>query len=133
MNKLLLLSIIGAVFIIAGIGYKLFIASSKPIPIEPPKTVEVSMIIHANTWKFVPNIIEVNEGDRVIAHIMNEDDYDHGFGIDAFGVNKRLWPKQVTTVEFTASPAGEYTFYCSVPCGEGHYEQTGKIVVTPRK
>ncbi len=62
-------------------------------------------------------------------HIYNEDSYDHGFAIEAFGINKRLFPRRQTDIEFIASRAGSFQFYCSVPCGEGHYEQVGTLFV----
>ncbi len=80
-------------------------------------------------WKFSPENIIVKKGDKVMLNIFNEDDYDHGFAIEAFGVNKRLFPGAVTPVEFVACKVGIYPFYCSVACGEGHYRQTGNVIV----
>lgn len=74
-------------------------------------------------------VVKVEPGDKVKISIYNEDNYDHGFAIDVFGVNKRLFPKSTTEVEFTASLVGKFNFYCSVPCGQGHYDQVGTIIV----
>lgn len=90
---------------------------------------EIEMRILENQWKWEPELIHIQAGDRVRLKIYNEDDYDHGFAMDIFGINRRLFPKQTTLVEFTASNQGKFNFYCSVPCGEGHYEQTGLMIV----
>lgn len=91
--------------------------------------VKINVRVLKNQWAWEPDVIRVDPGDKVVLHIFNEDDYDHGFAIDVLGVNRRLFPKRTTTVEFNASLKGKFAFYCSVPCGEGHYEQTGTIII----
>lgn len=93
------------------------------------KLVEIQMRVLQNKWKWDPDVIKVNPGDKVRLSIYNEDTYDHGFAVDVFGVNRRLFPKTTTTVEFTPSLSGKFNFYCSVPCGEGHYDQIGTLIV----
>lgn len=92
-------------------------------------TIEIEMRILKNQWEWEPTEIKVKAGDYVRIKIYNEDDYDHGFALDIFGVNRRLFPLQTTVVEFFASNSGRFNFYCSVPCGEGHYEQVGAVIV----
>lgn len=91
--------------------------------------VEIRMRVLENQWKWEPAAIKIKAGDKARLFIYNEDSYDHGFAVDVFGINRRLFPKQTTLVEFTASTAGVFNFYCSVPCGEGHYEQVGRLIV----
>ena len=93
------------------------------------KVAEMEVRVLKNEWKWEPGVIKVQPGDKVILHIFNEDDYDHGFAIDVLGVNRRLFPQRTTTVEFNASFRGKFAFYCSVPCGEGHYDQIGAIII----
>lgn len=81
----------------------------------------------ANEWRFEPDVIMAHPGDRVILKIFNEDPYDHGFAMEAFGVNKRLFPKRETVIDFVVSKPGTFSFYCSVPCGEGHYSHIGQF------
>jgi len=54
--------------------------------------------------------------------LVNEDSYDHGIGIDAFGVSQRMPANSVIKVEFVVTRAGDFQFFCSVPCGEGHVD-----------
>ena len=82
-----------------------------------------------NEWKWEPAEIHIKAGDLVKLRIFNEDNYDHGFAVEAFGINKRLFPRRETQIEFVASRAGSFNFYCSVPCGQGHYEQIGTLFV----
>ena len=106
--------------------------SQEPARIEAPAeaitsdNVEIDMI--ARKWDFEPAIIRVKEGDMVKLNIKNID-LAHGFRIFEFGVNERLAPGKTTTVEFTADKAGEYIFFCSVPCGKGHGGMNGKLIV----
>ena len=82
----------------------------------------------AKQWEFTPSTITVNEGDTVRLNIKSED-VTHGFAISEFDVNERVLPGKTTTVEFVADKKGEYTFFCSVPCGSGHGGMKGKLIV----
>jgi len=129
-NKYLGLLMFGVILITTGIVYQQYY---RPANIGGFKStgevVEIHMRVVQNSWKWDPDTIRVNPGDRVILHILNEDTYDHGFAVDVFGVNRRLFPKSTTTIEFTPSIPGKFNFYCSVPCGPGHYDQIGTLIV----
>lgn len=84
--------------------------------------------IIAKQWEFIPGIIEVNKGDLVKLHIKSVD-VTHGFAILEFDINKRLEPGEDVHVEFVADKVGIFNFYCTVPCGPGHSEMSGKLVV----
>jgi len=129
-NKYLSLLIFGVILVTTGFVYQQFY---RPASIggfqSTGEEVEMHMRVIQNTWKWDPDTIRVNPGDKVILHIFNEDTYDHGFAIDVFGVNRRLFPKSTTVIEFTPSIPGKFNFYCSVPCGQGHYDQVGTLIV----
>lgn len=82
----------------------------------------------ARQWKFEPSTIRVNQNDKVVLKIKNED-VPHGFAISELGINQRLEPGKTTIVKFTASKKGEFSFFCFVPCGEGHGNMKGKLIV----
>ena len=84
--------------------------------------------ITAKRWAYTPSTITVSEGDVVTLNIKSMD-VTHGFSLFEFGVNERLTPGKTTTVEFVADKAGEYTFFCTVPCGSGHSNMNGKLIV----
>ncbi|OHA46749.1 MAG: hypothetical protein A3A80_02745 [Candidatus Terrybacteria bacterium RIFCSPLOWO2_01_FULL_44_24] len=134
MNKFKLMLIFGIFLLSNGFIYQKFYRPAEIAPIKesnkPPVVVE--MRSDENKWHFNPDRVEVTAGDRVILKIYNEDSYDHGWATEALGINKRLFPKKETEIEFVASKIGEFPFYCSVPCGEGHYRQKGVLIVKPQ-
>lgn len=106
-----------------------FFAGASPTPAETPvKTIEVA----ASRYKFDPEKIEVNEGDRVVLK-MRSLDVAHGLGVKEFKVQAAI-PKggEVVTVEFVASKAGTYVIECSEYCGRGHKGMKGQLVVHPK-
>jgi len=130
MNKFTKILFFSMILLTTGIIYQNFYRPAEIGPIKASgNIVEINMKILENLWEFEPSEITVRAGDKIRLHILNEDTYDHGFAIEIFGVNRRLFPKRETTLEFIASKEGTFTFYCSVPCGEGHYSQTGLLNV----
>ena len=126
MNKFFKIIIFTIVLVISGVIYQKYYRPPEIAPIQASgNTVEIEMRVLENKWQWSPDNIKVKAGDRVILRIYNEDGYDHGFALEVFGINKRLFPKRETIIDFVASKIGTFNFYCSVPCGEGHYQQTG--------
>lgn len=73
--------------------------------------------------------IIVNQGERVRLRIRSED-VVHGFAIGRLGVEAGpIEPGKVTTVEFVASEAGEFTFYCTMWCDPNHPRMRGVLEV----
>ncbi len=137
MNKYFILIIIGVVIIGGGVAYRVFLLPESSVPVTTGKVREITIIAKKDTWSFEPEIIEAVRGDKIIATIINEDDYDHGIAIDAFGVSQRMPANGTIKVEFTVTQEGDFPFYCSVPCGEGevngekrgHFDMVGTIHV----
>jgi cytochrome c oxidase subunit 2 len=137
MNKLLLL-----VVLILVLGGGLFYFKNNqgaitPTPtlsvISPTKTIlgssqVVEFKMTAKQFAFDPAVINVKLGDQVKITIKSLD-VTHGFALPEFGVNETLVPGKETVVEFTADKKGEFPFFCSVVCGSGHSEMTGKLIV----
>jgi len=82
----------------------------------------------AQNWQFSPATITVNKGDKVRLKITSVD-VTHGFALKDFNVNVTLEPGQTQIVEFVADKVGSFSFRCSVPCGEGHREMQGTLIV----
>mgnify|MGYP001559022733 CR=1 FL=1 len=137
MNKYFLLLGIGALIIAGGIVYRTFLLPEESEPVTTGKVREITVVARRDRWMFEPEIIEADRGDKIVATIVNEDDYDHGLAIDAFGVSQRMPANSTIHVEFTVTQEGDFPFYCSVPCGEGevdgvkrtHFDMIGKIHV----
>ncbi len=144
MNKLWLVLI--TTILIIGIGA--YAGSLTSACQTTGKTRNIDMTV--GSWFFDPSELNINCGDHVILNIHNEDAYDHGIGLDLFGLNKRLAALKTTTIEFDATAKGTFTYYCTVPCGDwqalgrlgktsansaetekiGHFDQKGKITIT---
>ena len=88
------------------------------------KTFEVK----ADDYKFIPDTITVNQGDKVIIKAIAIDKH-HGIGIKAFNINKDLPKGEWVTIEFTADKEGEFTIHCSKFCGWKHFWMKGKLIV----
>src|SRR3989344_8160150 len=65
--------------------------------------------VTARQWEFDPNPIIVNKGDKIKLSIKSVD-VAHGFSLPDFGINKRLEPCKIETVEFIADKSGQFTF-----------------------
>ncbi len=137
MNKYFILLAIFCLILIAGIFYWNFFLPEESKPKVTGEVREITIVAAKNRWQFIPEVIEVNQGDKIILTLVNEDDYDHGFAIDVFGISQRMPANSTIKLEFTATKAGEFPFYCSVPCGEGmvdgqkrsHFDMIGKLYV----
>jgi len=82
----------------------------------------------ASQFDFGPEVITVRQGEEVRL-LLTTDDVAHGIGLREFGINERIVAGETTVVTFVADTAGEFTFFCSVPCGAGHGSMTGTLVV----
>ncbi len=102
------------------------------------KVKEITM--KAESWKFTPNVINVNKGDLVRLHFTTAQDevalYNgHGFGIEGYNVNAFLTKGTQQTVEFIADKPGTFTFRCTSFCSapeaaiENHFNMVGKLIV----
>ena len=139
MNKYFILIGIVAVVLIGGIAYRAFLIPESSKPVTTGKERHITIIAKKDEWKFIPEDIELERGDKIIMEVINEDEYDHGIAIDAFGVSQRMPALSTIKVEFTVTQEGDFPFYCSVPCGEGdvdgkhrtHFDMIGKLHVKP--
>ncbi len=137
MNKYLIIGIVVVVFLGGGILFKNLKGDSGNVVSATGK--EVNITIHAvkNQWRWDTENIQVTAGDKVNITFVNEDDYDHGIGIDGYGVNEKMPASQTVTRSFVATRKGKFSFYCSVPCGKGqvagknrdHFDMLGTLEV----
>lgn len=137
MNKYIALIIVGVLILGGGVIYRAYFLPSSSRPLDTGHVREITIIAKKNEWRFEPETIEADRGDKIVATIINEDSYDHGIAIDAFGISQRMPANSTIKVEFVLTQEGDFPFYCSVPCGEGivngqkrtHFDMVGKIHV----
>jgi cytochrome c oxidase subunit 2 len=83
----------------------------------------------AEKYKFTPERIEVNQGDRVRITVKSVDS-SHGWEVKDLDLD--LLAKkggEPETQEFVADRAGTFTITCSEYCGRGHKTMKGTLVV----
>lgn len=137
MNKYLIIIGVVMLVIVGGVIYRVFLLPENYVPVDSGQVKNLTIVAKKNEWRFIPEDIELVRGDRVIIEVINEDDYDHGIAIDAFGVSQRMPANSTIAVEFVVTQEGDFPFYCSVPCGEGmvngvkrtHFDMIGKLHV----
>lgn len=81
----------------------------------PPTTAPVKeFTVVGQNFSFTPSTITVNKGDKVKITFSNVNGF-HDFRIDEFGAATPKTQSPATEVlEFTASKAGSFEYYCSV-------------------
>lgn len=94
--------------------------ASKPASAE--KLVEIKVM--AKDFEFDKKEIHVKKGDK-IKLTLHSDDGGHGLAIPAYNVSIN----GNGSAEFTADKTGTFEYHCSVMCGAGHSEMTGKLIV----
>ena len=107
---------------IAAVGLPLLAA--EPAPAE--RVIEVT----ARKFEFSPAVIELKKGVPVVLELRSLD-REHGFSVPDLGLDETIPPGKVVRVRVVPDKAGTFELHCSVFCGSGHEEMTGKIVVAP--
>ncbi len=83
----------------------------------------------------MPNVVRVNEGDKVIIYLTNIEemrDELHGFGICGYDVTGVPHPGQTMHFEFVAKKPGVWPYYCTNFCSALHQEMQGYLIVKPK-
>jgi heme/copper-type cytochrome/quinol oxidase subunit 2 len=91
---------------------------------KPAERINITM----KKYEFVPAEIHVKRGQRVL-FVVTSADTQHGFHVDAFGINEPVKKGQTAEVEFQSDKAGTFPMNCSIICGAMHDDMVGKIVV----
>ena len=95
----------------------------------PADTIDARIIeMTATTWSFTPNTITAKKGEKIVVRLTNDQGV-HSFGIKDLGINVSIQPGETKDVEIPTDTAGTFAFRCMIPCGDGHKEMTGTIVI----
>ena len=117
--------------VIAGLALVATVAGDAPTRAEAPapRTVTVEMI--AKRFTFLPEQVDVIEGDDVTINVRSADG-THGIEIGKLKLKKAI-PRggEVVTLSFTAPAPGRYVITCSEYCGRGHDDMKSVLVVAP--
>lgn len=119
MNKYLLILIIAVVLVASGYGFSKIKKPSTQVVESTGKEIHITIRAVKNEWRWDNENVVVKAGDRIHLTLINEDDYDHGIGIEGYGINERMPANKTVEIDFVATRKGKFRFYCSVPCGKG--------------
>ena len=95
-----------------------------PPPVAGPATIRVT----AENWKFTPAVIRVKKKQKVMLSLEGVSG-THGFAVPTLGINVPVAPGEVKEVTLPTDFAGTHSFFCSIPCGAGHKDMIGQIVI----
>jgi len=90
------------------------------------KTVTFDVV--AKQFEFVPAVLNVSKGDNVIINLTSAD-VMHGFTIDEFDIDETIKQGEKKQVKFVADKAGSFVIRCTIPCGQGHRDMKGQLIV----
>jgi len=124
MNKYVTIGIVVALILVGGVVYK-STTDTDNCTAENGNDIALTVVSKKLEWKFEPESITVKKCDRVNLTVINEDNFDHGVAIDAFGISQRLPANGTINVNFVASKEGEFPFYCSVSCSDSENKSFG--------
>ena len=91
-----------------------------------PKARVINMTVE--NWKFTPNAITLKKGEKVTMHLTGVSGI-HGFASKDLGINVSIQAGETKDVDIPTDTTGTFSFRCSIPCGPGHRDMTGMIVV----
>lgn len=119
----------GAIAALAAAGA---FAGSALMRAEAPVPRAVTVEMTAKRFAFLPEQVEVVEGDDVTINVRSADG-THGIEVAKLKVKKTI-PRggQAVTLSFTAPAPGRYVITCSEYCGRGHDDMKSVLVVAPR-
>jgi cytochrome c oxidase subunit 2 len=86
------------------------------------QTIEVT--VEASNFAFEPAEIKAKVGDTIKLTLKNKSGL-HGLAVDGLNVDI----KDGETATIVLDKAGTFEYYCSIMCGAGHDNMTGKIIV----
>ena len=127
-TKIVTLSIISFLILAGGglfVGLRLGSgpsSSGEVLGASQPGYKEFNVIMQNNRYN--PSVLTVNEGDRVVINVTNNDNVGHGVGIAEFNARvpgDHVFPGQTARLDFVASRKVKVD---AATCGGGPFQQT---------
>ncbi|MCP5108456.1 MAG: 4Fe-4S binding protein, partial [bacterium] len=115
-------------FIVLAIA--VFIASSFPFDLQAARGEPRVIEIRAKRFEYIPNVIEIKKGEKVLLKLTSED-VTHGFFLDGYELEFFVNPGETRQVMLKADKEGKFMFRCSTTCGVFHPYMVGYLKVTP--
>jgi cytochrome c oxidase subunit 2 len=105
--------------------------AAMPVPGSDAVEMVASRVITVDTssWAFSPNAITVKKGESVTLQFSGKSG-THGVSIPKLNVQSDAFSAGNTvSLELPTDTAGTFEFKCKVPCGEGHKDMKGTILI----
>lgn len=96
-------------------------------PAEPSGSVRI-ITVAVDNFDFSPSVIKVKKGEKVTLVFKGEAGA-HGVMIKDLGINVVVPVDGTVTVDLPTDTAGTFAFRCSIPCGAGHKDMKGTIII----
>ncbi len=85
--------------------------------------------INAFNFGFTQDTVTIKKGDH-IRLIFSSTEGTHGVRIPDLGLSTKAFSAgEEQVLEFTATNSGTFNYFCNVPCGSGHREMKGQLVI----
>lgn len=102
------------------------VSASAQVEVAPkPVTIQLS----AQNWSWSPGVIKVKKGQKVTVVVQSLEGM-HGISIPSLGISEKLSDGGTVTFTLPTDTAGTFEFFCNVPCGPGHKEMRGQIIIS---
>jgi len=84
--------------------------------------------VRAEDWAFIPDGVRFQKGENAVIRLEGISG-THGFMVSGLGINVTIKTGETLDVPIPTDVPGTYTFRCSIPCGDGHMDMKGTIVI----
>jgi len=99
--------------------------ASSPTALVPEGRV---ITMSVTDFAFAPNSITVKSGENVTLQLTGVEGV-HGFAVPALGIDEAVGPGETIRVTIPTDQVGTFDFFCNIPCGEGHRDMKGSIII----
>lgn len=89
-----------------------------------PRVIEVT----ASDWTFAPNALTVKQGENVVIRLTGVQGM-HSLMIKDLNLNVEIAAGETKDIVIPTDVAGTFAMQCAVPCGPGHKEMLGTLVI----
>jgi cytochrome c oxidase subunit 2 len=100
-------------------------SSEAAMPSAEARVIDVAM----TDWKFEPASITAKVGEKLVLRVTGVEG-KHSIAIADLGINVPVEPGETKDVEIPTDKAGTFQFRCRIPCGPGHMDMTGTLVIS---
>lgn len=94
---------------------------------EQPKD-PVKVAVSVENWVFRPSMLRFKKGQAATVTLTGVSGV-HSFAVVDLGINQSINAGQSVSVTIPTDRTGTFAFRCAVPCGPGHREMIGEIII----